>query len=121
MLAVVLRPHIERDGCRLDRFDAYLEDELICTSRSGWHEPARRLLELGYPAGTLLLVQHESRPFDPTIRPQTIGELAKWTVKERDRGGLHQERFQSWAETFPVASRMCEARSSGTPMPARAA
>jgi hypothetical protein len=84
MLAVVLRSHTERDGCRLDRFDAYLDGELICTSRSGWHQPARRLLELGHSPDTLLHVQYDGRAFDPTIRPQTIGELAKWTIEESD-------------------------------------
>jgi hypothetical protein len=45
-LHVTLRPHIERDGelrFHRDRFDVYLGDELICTHRSGWHTPPRRV------------------------------------------------------------------------------
>jgi hypothetical protein len=98
MLAVVLRPHTERDGCRLDRFDAYLDGELICTSRSGWHQPARKLLELGHSPDTLLHVQYDGRAFDPTIRPQTIGELAKWTI---------EESVSRWVEAAEVAAVWC--------------
>lgn len=96
---VELRPHVERAGYHLDRFDAYLGDRLICTGRSCWHEPARRLLDTGYPPEMLLYVQHAGRAFDPSIRPRPIGELAKWTIKERDGGGLCRERFESWPET----------------------
>jgi hypothetical protein len=94
MIELTLRPHIERGGYHTERFDAYLGDELICTSRSGWHDPARALLARGYPPETLVRVQHAGREFDPTVVPRPIGELAKWTIKERDRGGLRKERWQ---------------------------
>jgi hypothetical protein len=67
MVSLTLRPHVERDGFHTERFDAYLGDELICTSRSGWHDPARGLLALGYSPEAPLLVQHEGKPVDPTI------------------------------------------------------
>ena len=52
-LTLILRPHIEhRNGWRfhLDRFDAYLNGELILTSRQPWYDAARELLRRGYPA-----------------------------------------------------------------------
>jgi hypothetical protein len=96
MLILMLRPHVERDGCHKERFDAYLGDELVCTSRSGWHDPARALLVLGYPPDTLLHVQHAGRPHDPTIIPQPIGELAKWTIEESDSRGLQRRRWRPY-------------------------
>ena len=48
MIEVILRPHRERDGRHHDRFEAWLGDRLVCVSKSGWHAPARALLELGY-------------------------------------------------------------------------
>jgi hypothetical protein len=59
----------------------------ICTSRSGWYDPARELLKRGHGPDTLLHVQHVGKPFDPTIVPQPIGELALWTVEETKAGG----------------------------------
>jgi hypothetical protein len=112
-LVLTLRPHLERDGYHLDRFDTYLNGELVCTSRSGWHDPARKLIQLGYPPETLLHVQHEGRPLDPPIKPRPIGELAKWIIKERDRGGLHRERFQP----FPVPSPAADDVLPGTGVP----
>jgi hypothetical protein len=86
MIEIILRPHLERGGYHTDRFDSYLGDQLICTSRSGWHDPARALLALGYPPQTMLLIQHDGAADDPTIVPQAIGELAKWTYTETDLG-----------------------------------
>jgi hypothetical protein len=80
---LVLRPHIERAGGHTERFDALLDDQVICTSRSGWHDPARALLALGYPPETLLRVHHQSKPIDPTVVPRPVGELAKWTYAAR--------------------------------------
>lgn len=87
-LTIELRPHIERDGYHLDRFEAWLGDQLLTVSRSGWHAPARKLLELDHSPETLMRVLHAGRPFDPTIVPQSIGEYARWTIGERERGGL---------------------------------
>jgi hypothetical protein len=119
VLALTLKPHIERDGYHTERFDAYLGDALICTSRSGWHDPARELLKRGYSPDTPLHVQHVGRAFDSTIVPQPIGELAKWTIKERDRGGLSRERWCPYPDREPAGSSPVEApagaeRVSGT-------
>jgi hypothetical protein len=93
ILPLVLRPHIERGGYHADRFDAYLGDELISTHRSGWHTPARELLRRGWPPGTLMRVQHAGRPFDPTIVPKPIGEIAKWYVTDTDDRGTRRVRW----------------------------
>jgi hypothetical protein len=94
MLHLFLRPYIERAGYHVERFDAYLDDELICTHRSGWHAPARELLRRGYSPETLLQVQHAGYAFDPTIVPKSIGEIAKWDIRDEDRTGLRRRRWQ---------------------------
>jgi hypothetical protein len=104
-----LRPHIETSGesagCHLDRFDAVLDGEVICVNRSGWHEPARKLLALGHSPETLLTVQHEGRPPDPTMVPRTIGELAAWAVTDNDRQGLRRGRWQPMPEEHKARLR----------------
>jgi hypothetical protein len=94
MMTLILRPHRESGGYHLDRFDAYLGDQLICTSRSGWHTPARELLRRGYSPDTLLYVQHHGKSHDPPIVPKSIGDLAKWYISEEDAGGLRRRRWQ---------------------------
>jgi hypothetical protein len=116
---LTLRPHIERAGFHTERFDALLDGEVICTSRSGWNDPARALLALGYPPETLLHVQHEGKPPDPGIVPQPIGELAKWTWEETSAGGIKKRRWRPVEERFTATARgwqdvqECDASTSG--------
>ena len=105
-LILTLKPHIEtRAGLRFhaERLDALLGDEVICTSRSGWHDPARALLARGHSPDTLLHVQHAGKPFDPTIVPQPIGELAEWTYEESDRTGIRKRRWRPVEERFEAS------------------
>lgn len=100
---LTLWPHIESSGVHTERFDACLGAEIIITSRSGWHDPARALLALGYPPETLLHVKHAGRLFDPTIVPQTIGELAKWTYNDLKGGSGPKKAL--WKSTAEIAAR----------------
>lgn len=52
MLTLILRPHIEHGSFHLDRFDAYLGDALIVTSRQPLYDGARKLLERGHDPDT---------------------------------------------------------------------
>jgi hypothetical protein len=99
-LTLVLNPHIEeRNGCpfHLDRFDAYLDGELILTSRQPWHDGARELLRRGYPGDTLLTVRHAGRDFDNSV-PLEISYLAQWSISDSARGGLKRIRWQPMPE-----------------------
>lgn len=93
MLELTLRPHRERGGYHLDRFDVCLGDDLVCVSRSGWHEPARKLIDAGHAPETLMVVRHEGREADSSVKPRSLGEAAEWTVGESDRGGLTRRRW----------------------------
>jgi hypothetical protein len=119
-VCLTLRPHVERGGYHLDRFDALLDGEVICTSRSGWHTPARVLLRRGYPPDDLLQVQHEGRPLDPTIVVKPIGELAKWEIEERDRGGLKRRTWRPFdASRLVGVASPARDRGSAAPLLAR--
>ena len=99
-LALILHPHIEeRNGCRfhLDRFDGYLDGELILTSRQPWHDGARELLRRGYPGDTLLTIRHAGKDCDNSV-PLEIGYFAQWSISDSNRGGLKRIRWHPMPE-----------------------
>jgi hypothetical protein len=99
-LTLVLRPHIEERGGRrfhLDRFDAYLDGELILTSRQPWHDGGRELLRRGHPGDTLLTIRHFGKDHDNSV-PLEIWYLAQWSISDSDRGGLKRIRWQPLPE-----------------------
>jgi hypothetical protein len=112
-LALTLRAHIERDGCHHERFDAYLDDELISTSRSGWHDPARKLLELGHDPETLLHVQHHGRAFDPTIARASAGLLGGVSASYGRCSARPRRQSRFSTRQFVLAQKI-EVRLNGT-------
>jgi hypothetical protein len=114
IIDIVLRPHIERFGGHTERFDALLDDKVICTSRSGWNDPARALLALGYPPEALLRVRHEGHPIPEGVKLETIGELAKWTWEESDRHGIRKVPWRPSEERFAKLRTRVQERD-GTP------
>ena len=99
-LTLIVRPHIEhRNGCRfhLDRFDVYLDGELILTSRQPWYDGARELLRRGYPGDTLLTMRRAGKDDDRVV-PLEIGYLAEWSISDSDRGALKRVRWQPMPE-----------------------
>ena len=89
----------ERSGRQfhLDRFDGYLDGELILTSRQPWHDGARELLRRGYPGDTLLTVRHAGGDCDNSV-PLEISYLAQWSISDSARGGLKRIRWQPMPE-----------------------
>jgi hypothetical protein len=116
-LHVELRPHVERAGYHTERFGAYLAGQLICISRQPRHDGARELLARGFDRGTPLRVEHAGRWPDPTIVPQSIGELAEWTFEESDAGGIKRRRWRPFGMPrggVAVASRTGGDARTGT-------
>lgn len=112
VLHLIVRPHLERGGFHIDRFDAYLEDELIVTSRQPLLDGARRLLGRGFDPEAPLTMRMHDRPYD-SFRPKPIREWAKWTIKELDRRGLRRqrwERLQNARSLHPVDARIADQR-----------
>ena len=69
------------------KFRALLGDLSITRpTRQPLFDGARSMLALGYPATTVVRVRHKG-----TIAMSgEVGELARWSVEERDRGGLRK-------------------------------
>jgi hypothetical protein len=96
MLRLILRPHLEPGGFHTDRFDAYLDSELIVgPTRQPWYDAARALLARGYPPDALLTMRHEKGAQDSFV-PRPIGALAELTVEESDRSGLRVRKYRSF-------------------------
>jgi hypothetical protein len=96
-LCLTVRPHRERGSYHVDRFDAYLSDELIATSRQPLLEGARALLARGVDPEALLTMRAHGRAYD-SFHAKPIRAWAQWTITERDRDGLCREKW-------PTASR----------------
>ena len=99
-LTLILRSHIEKRGsCRfhLDRFEAYLDGNLVVISRQPRFDGARELLRRGYPSDTLLTIRHIGKDYDSFV-PLEIGDLAECSVSDSARGGLKRIRWQPMPE-----------------------
>ena len=90
------KPHIERGGYHTDRFDAYVGSEHIVLSRQPAYDGARKLIAKGYDPDTLVVIAGEDSRGKPNAPwpPQRLGELAKWTVWESDKGGLERREWR---------------------------
>ena len=108
----------------VDKFEAWLDGELLCTSRQPRLDGARVLLERvllerGYPTDTLMTTRAHGRDYD-SFHPAPLGELAKWTVTERDRTGLRRESWRSYQDGVSrsaVDSRMRKSPLRGARVP----
>jgi hypothetical protein len=96
-LRLIAHPHLERGGYHLDRFDACLDGELITTSRQPLLDGARALLARGFDPDAMLTIRLASSAAD-SFRPKPIREWARWTITERDRGGLQRTTWRPFAD-----------------------
>lgn len=95
---LVLHPSSTKPG----RYSAHWPGGvLVRSSRQPLLDAARILLDLGEPPETELTTQHAGSAI--VAQRSTVGEAAKWTVSESDRGGLRRARWQP----HPMASRSC--------------
>ena len=102
MLTLDLIPHIERDGTHHDRFDAWLDGQLLLTSRQPLYDGARVLKAKGVDPATLLTMRHRGKAYD-SIKPIAIDLLAELTVEE-SRRGLSLRKWRPFAgRTFKDA------------------
>lgn len=109
VLRLIVRPHLERNGFHVDRFDAYLDGDLIVSSRQPLLDGARRLLERGFDPEALLTIRMHDRSYD-SFHPKPIREWAKWTIAELDRRGLRRRRWRPLEDA--VSSHPVDARSA---------
>jgi hypothetical protein len=81
------------------RFTARLEstgDLIVSSTRQPLVDGARALLGEGFDPATPLTMRVQGKTCD-SFRPMPIAEWAKWTYKERERGGLTVERWMPFA------------------------
>ncbi len=77
---------------RAPKFDVFLDGELLLATMWPLTAGARALLARGWDPNRLMTVRVIGRDYD-SFKPIRIGDAAKWTVEESDKGGL---RLRPW-------------------------
>ncbi|MFO1038017.1 MAG: hypothetical protein U1E45_14365 [Geminicoccaceae bacterium] len=95
-LSLDLEPEPGRPGF----YRAMLGARCLTVSRQPFFDAARVLLRDGADPNTEIRARHVGAN-GPALR-STVGEAARWTVKERDRGGLRREPYEA-LPSFPGA------------------
>ena len=107
-IRLIMRPHRGKHGPTGDRFDAFIGDEFIVTSREPLFDGARELLARGYDPSTLMTTRHEGKTFD-NFKPAPIGKLAQLMIVEADIRGLQMRKWQPHPKadsSAPLSRRM---------------
>ena len=76
---------------------------------------ARALLALGFTPDTLLEFRHVGSGI--IAAGGIVGELAKWTVRERDRGGLRRELWEPYEDAHSSIRGVSESAPDASPAP----
>jgi hypothetical protein len=87
------------DPEKAGRFAARLEstgEPIVASTRQPLVDGARALLARGFDPATPLTMRMEGKAYD-SFQPLPIAEWAKWTYKEREKGGLAVERWMPFA------------------------
>ena len=103
----------------IDKFEAWLDGELLCVSRQPRLDGARELLRRGYSPDTLMTTRADGRDYD-SWTPAPIGELARWTIIEEDKKGLRRRPWKPHPNAVsrgPVDSRTRRSRLRGAKVP----
>jgi hypothetical protein len=95
MTSLELWPMPEKPG----RYAAVLPDgRVLVQSRQPFYDGARKLLAEGVPPETVIEARHKGSSI--VALRSTVGEAAKWSVEESDRGGIARRRYRAWSERF---------------------
>ena len=97
IITLTTKPHLQRRAAgqlvHVDKFEGWLDGELIVVSKQPRLDGARELLRRGYLPDALMTTRAEGRDYDSFI-PAPIGEVAKWTIVEESRDGLRRRLWQ---------------------------
>jgi hypothetical protein len=99
MTAIRLVASPEANPQKAGRFTARLESTgelLVANTRQPLVDGARVLLARGFDPGTPLTMRHAGSAHD-SFQLMPIAEWAKWTYKEREKGGLAIDRWMPFA------------------------
>ena len=88
MISLILRPVRHRPGI----FDAIMDGERIVRSRQPLYDGARALQARGHDPDEMIEARHEGSAI--VAMRSTIGEAARWSVTESDKGGIRRIPYQ---------------------------
>ncbi len=97
---------------RAPLFTVYLDGEVLLETTTPLSAGARALLDQGYDPAELVTVRVEDRDHD-SFKPITIGEAAKWTVRENVGVGPKLGRWMPYPSTPGTPPE----RKSPSPLP----
>jgi hypothetical protein len=111
-IRLILNPAFNSHDQRLHgKFTVHLDDRQLCISRQPLLDGARILLAEGFDPETPIVTRHAGDAFDAMI--STVGEAAKWTVRENETEG---PRFVRWT-AFPGVRGHAPMRLNERPVP----
>ena len=100
------------NGAKLGRYDAVLPDgRVLVRSRQPLFDGARKLLAEGVAPDTALTTRHQGSAI--IAMHSTVGEAAKWTIQESDKGGLRKRLWRPFEDAdFLLGGRGKERHAS---------
>ena len=103
----------------IGRYVATLDGRAIVKpTRQPFFNAARALLAMGHDPATVLEARHRGSAI--VAMRSAIGEAAKWTIKETDRGGLQKRRWEPVeiaVSPVTIGARTAAEASAGTSVP----
>lgn len=106
----VMLDNPKRNSSRAVSFEASVDGKALLRSSVPIYDSARALLALDHSPETLMTARHAGKDFD-SIKPAKLGDLAKWTVTERDRDGLGRQRWVPHPGQDAISSPLCAPRT----------
>lgn len=99
-IQIIVHPKPNRQG----HYDAYLGDDLLCSSRLPFFDGARALLGKGLPPTLMVTMRHHDRAY-PSFVPMPLGQAAQLSVAENDASGpkLIKHKANPFAEAKRAA------------------
>jgi hypothetical protein len=95
VLRLLITPGRRKPGSFVARLESS-EQAIVAHSRQPVTDACRELLARGHDPAALLTMRHITKSHD-SFAPLPIGQWAKWTYKEREKGGLAVERWMPFA------------------------
>jgi hypothetical protein len=97
-------------------YQAQLDGEALCVSRTPFLSAARILLERGHSSGTILTMSHAGA--DTVSLRSTLGTAAKLTVIENETAGPRFGRYRPPPAEMPIAGVRGRAKTAESHGPA---
>jgi hypothetical protein len=108
-LTIIIKPHkLTSTGMR---YAAYLEDALLCRSKTPFLTAARVLLSQGVPAHVVLTMRHRGSSHSSLI--STVGQAARLAVRETDTEGPLFVTYRSSLDSLSSTRRIDQGRAFG--------